>query len=141
MRKMNTLIPEMIVSDLQKSLVFYCHVLGFQIEYDRPEDKFAFLSFHGSQLMLEQDYLTESPWRVEPLEPPFGRGMNLSIECPDAQALAAAIERAGYTLRRPVETCWYRDHEVYHGESNFLVQDPDGYLLRFTQSLGCKSSL
>nr|WP_306798765.1 VOC family protein [Pectobacterium carotovorum] len=48
MRKMNTLIPEMIVSDLQKSLAFYCHVLGFQIEYDRPEDKFAFLSFHGS---------------------------------------------------------------------------------------------
>lgn len=52
---MNPLIPELIVSDLQRSLDFYCQVLGFKIEYQRPEDKFAFLSYHGSQLMLEQD--------------------------------------------------------------------------------------
>ena len=65
--KMNTLVPEMIVSDLKRSLDFYCLVLGFKIEYERPEDKFTFLSFQGSQLMLEQDDLEESPWRVGPL--------------------------------------------------------------------------
>ena len=82
MMKMNALIPELIVSDLQQSLRFYCHILGFNIEYDRPEDKFAFLSYGGSQLMLEEDYPDESPWRVGPLERPFGRGLNLSIKCP-----------------------------------------------------------
>ena len=66
MMKMNALIPELIVSDLQQSLRFYCHILGFNIEYDRPEDKFAFLSYCGSQLMLEEDYPDESPWRVSP---------------------------------------------------------------------------
>ncbi|GAB6403977.1 bleomycin resistance protein [Pseudomonas sp. MHK4] len=138
--KMNALVPEMIVSDVQRSLAFYCQVLGFQVEYERPEHKFAFLSFQGSQLMLEEDDLqASSPWRVGPLEPPYGRGMNLSIRCADANALAKAIEDAGIALRKPIEECWYRDNEREHGELNFLVLDPDGYLLRFNQSLGFKA--
>lgn len=137
--KMNALVPEMIVSDLQTSLAFYCRMLGFQVEYERPEHRFAFLSFEGSQLMLEEDDLQESAWRVGPLESPFGRGMNLSILCPDANALAKAIEDAGIELRRPIEECWYRDNEREHGQLNFLVLDPDGYLLRFNQSLGVRA--
>lgn len=136
MFKMNALVPELIVSDLGQSLRFYCEVLGFKVEYDRAEDKFAFLSFGNSQIMLEQDWHTESPWRVGPLEPPFGRGMNLSIECPDALALAGALERAGYTLRQAVEERWYRSNDRHRGQRNFLVLDPDGYLLRFAEDLG-----
>lgn len=136
---MNPLIPELIVSDLQRSLNFYCQVLGFKIEYQRPEDKFAFLSYHGSQLMLEEDYEDESPWRVGPLERPFGRGMNLSIECPDCEVLSLAIENADHKLRKPIEERWYRDNNLMHGQLNFLVLDPDGYLLRFNQNLGSKA--
>ncbi|MNF79842.1 Glyoxalase-like domain protein [compost metagenome] len=136
MFKMNALVPELIVSDLGQSLRFYCEVLGFKVEYDRAEDKFAFLSFGNSQIMLEQDWHTESPWRVGPLEPPFGRGMNLSIECPDALALAGALEQAGYTLRQAVEERWYRSNDQHRGQRNFLVLDPDGYLLRFAEDLG-----
>lgn len=137
--KMNALVPEMIVSDLQRSLGFYCQVLGFDIEYQRPEHKFAFLSFQASQLMLEEDDLKASPWRVGPLESPYGRGMNLSIRCADVNAVAKAIEDAGMQLRRPIEECWYRDNQREHGELNFLVLDPDGYLLRFNQSLGVRA--
>lgn len=134
--KMNALVPEMIVSNLQRSLTFYCQVLGFRIEYVRAEHNFAFLAFQGSQLMLEQDDQQDSPWRVGPLQPPLGRGMNLSIQCSNAIGLAQTIEAAGVALQKPVETCWYRDNDREHGELNFLVLDPDGYLLRFTQSLG-----
>ena len=136
---MNRLVPEMIVSDLARSLRFYCEVLGFRIEYQRPEHHFAFLSFHGSQLMLEQDDLEESSWRVGPLEPPFGRGMNLSIKCPDVQGLVARFETAGHTLRKPLEERWYRSNDVLFGERNCLLLDPDGYLLRFAEDLGTKA--
>ena len=136
---MNPLVPEMIVSDLSRSLHFYCEVLGFKIEYQRPEHLFAFLSFHGSQLMLEQDDLEESSWRVGPLEQPFGRGMNLSIKCPHAQGLIERLEAAGHTLRKPLEERWYRSNEVLFGECNFLVLDPDGYLLRFAEDLGTRA--
>jgi len=133
---MNNLVPEMLVSDLQQSLKFYRDVLGFKVEYERPENLFAFLSFNGSQLMLEQDDGEASPWRVGPLERPFGRGMNLSIECPDIVLLAHALVSAGYPLRKEIEERWYRHDAQEHGELNFLLLDPDGYLLRFTQDLG-----
>jgi lactoylglutathione lyase len=138
MTNYNKLAPEMIVSDIRSSLKFYCKVLGFRIEYERPENGFAFLSYNGSQLMLEQDDLQPSPWRVEPLEKPYGRGVNLSIECPDVAALARALVLSGYELRKPVETFWYRSDKNLVGQSNFLVLDPDGYLLRFAQDLGTK---
>lgn len=138
--KLNPLVPELIVSDLPRSLAFYCGVLGFKIEYDRPEEHFAFLSFGGSQLMLEQDWQSESPWRVGPLEPPYGRGINLSIECADALSLVASLGVAGHSVRKPIEECWYRQGGMLVGQRNFLVQDPDGYLLRFAEDLGVKSA-
>lgn len=137
--KFNTLIPELYVADLQRSLNFYVDVLGFIVEYQRPEDHFAFLSFHGSQLMLEQDEPEESPWVVLPLDYPRGRGLNLSIDCPSAEALVGRLSAAGYKLRRPIAECWYRRGAELCGEKNFLVMDPDGFLLRFAEDIGVKS--
>ncbi|MBP5144130.1 VOC family protein, partial [Pseudomonas chlororaphis] len=84
------------------------------------------------------DWHDDSPWRVGPLEPPYGRGMNLSIECLDAQALVCALEKAGWPVRRPVEEHWYRSNDRQFGQRNFLVLDPDGYLLRFAEEIGMK---
>lgn len=53
--KFNSLIPELSVSDIKKTKDFYVGVLGFGIEYERPEDKFVFLSLEGIQLMFEQE--------------------------------------------------------------------------------------
>ena len=30
-------IPEFVVSDIEKSRHFYCDLLGFSVEYERPE--------------------------------------------------------------------------------------------------------
>ncbi|WLH01684.1 bleomycin resistance protein [Pseudomonas beijingensis] len=136
----NKLIPELIVSDIKASSRFYCKIIGFSVEYERPNDGFMFISYHGSQLMLEQDDHEESPWRVGPLQKPYGRGMNLSIDCPDVRALAKTLIGSGYELHKPIEECWYKENNLLQGQSNFLVLDPDGYLLRFAQYLGSKSS-
>ena len=34
-------IPEFVVSDIEKSRHFYCNLLGFSVEYERPEEKFS----------------------------------------------------------------------------------------------------
>lgn len=39
----NKIIPELSVTSLEKSLKFY-KTIGFKVEYDRPENKFAFIS-------------------------------------------------------------------------------------------------
>jgi len=33
---------------------------------------------------------------------------------------------------------WYRKGDILLGSREFLVMDPDGYLLRFTQNIGTK---
>ena len=38
------LIPELDVDDLDRSLAFYVTALGFQMLFDRPEERFAYLS-------------------------------------------------------------------------------------------------
>jgi lactoylglutathione lyase len=138
---MNLLVPELSVSNLAKSLHFYRDIVGFTVMFERPENRFVYMQFHGSELMIEEDRPRQgisSTWIVEPLDYPRGRGLNLSINCPDADELAAQLIANNVSLRKPVEENWYRDNSILHGERNLLVQDPDGYLLRFAQSLGTK---
>ncbi len=75
MFKRNTLVPELMVTDLPDSLNFWVSCLGFTIAYQRPEHGFAYLDLNGAA-----------------------------------------------------------DVEV--GQREFIVQDPDGYLVRLVQRLG-----
>ncbi len=134
--KFNKLIPELIVSDIKKSLEFYTKILGFKIEYQREENKFAFLSLNGAQLMLEENL--NSDWNTGKLEKPFGRGINFQIEVKDVQSLLDSLEKNKYPIKIPLKENWYRQDKVLLGNKEFLVMDPDGYLLRFSQDIGKK---
>ena len=48
------LVPELSVTDVAASTEFYGDLLGFRIEYDRPEEGFAALSLGSAHLMLEE---------------------------------------------------------------------------------------
>lgn len=130
------LVPELLVSELDRALAFYRDLCGFRVRYGRPEDGFAYLDLGGAQIMLEE--LGEDAWLTGRLDPPFGRGLNLQIEVADVASLAGKLEAAGLPLFRPLTTEWYRQDDVEHGQSQFLVQDPDGYLLRFVQPLATR---
>ena len=75
----NAVIPEFVVSDLEQSRSFYCDLLGFRIEYQRPEENFLFLSLEECQLMLEEG----TPEELVNLTYPYGRGVNLSFGIED----------------------------------------------------------
>jgi len=131
--KFNKLIPELSVTDIQNSLPFYTDIIGFKVEYSRPEEKFYFLSLEGSQLMVEE---INNHWWTGELEHPFGRGLNFQIEVSDVSAIIGRLEEAGIALFRPLKESWYRGDGVEFGQIEFLVQDPDGYLLRFIRNIG-----
>jgi catechol 2,3-dioxygenase-like lactoylglutathione lyase family enzyme len=128
------LVPELLVTDLDRALAFYVDGCGFRLRFARPEDGFAYLERGGAQIMLEE--IAEGAWATGPLDPPLGRGMNLQIEVQDLAALQARLTAAGVTPFRGPETAWYRAGDTLHGQAEMLVQDPDGYLLRFVQVLG-----
>lgn len=124
----NKLIPELSVTDINKTREFYVDVLGFKICYERPEDKFIFVEKDGNQIMLEQ---INDNWNVGKMEYPFGRGINFEMTISDVDAVYERIEKAGMKLFRKMEVKDYEcGNETVH-QKQFLVQDPDGYLLRF----------
>ena len=127
--KFNALIPELSVSDIEKSIYFYIDVLGFKMEYERPENKFVFLSLDGCQLMLEQ---INGNWSVGQLEYPFGRGMNLEMTVSDVDSLYQRVLNHQVPVFRELTVHEYRENDEIIIQKEFLVQDPDGYLLRFT---------
>jgi catechol 2,3-dioxygenase-like lactoylglutathione lyase family enzyme len=132
----NCLIPELSVSDFARSLSFYTEILGFQIEYQRPEHSFAFLSHQGSQLMLSQ---LNHVWETGTAEYPFGRGLNLQMLVDDLEAILSSLRSHCYPLMIEPEEHWYRKDDQFVGLREFLVMDPDGYLLRFSQSIGTRN--
>jgi catechol 2,3-dioxygenase-like lactoylglutathione lyase family enzyme len=125
------MVPELVCANLVESLAFYTDFLGFQVRFSR--EGFVYLERGPLQIMLEQ---AGQHWSVGPLNYPYGRGINLQMEVPDASALSEQLVSAGVSLFRPLQEVWYRAGHVENGVREFLVQDRDGYLLRFLTSLG-----
>ncbi len=139
--KMSPLVPELYCSDITKSLDFYCNVLGFSIVYDRPEAKFAYLQREGVQLMIEELTENDRKWLSGPLEKPFGRGINLQMITSSIDDLYKTVSAHGIPFFMGIEEKWYRRASDTVGNRQFVIQDPDGYLLRFSQTIGTKQNV
>lgn len=130
------LVPELDVTDLQASLLFYVDVLGFTVRYSRPDEQFAYLEREGAELMLQASEGPGRRFRTATLDYPFGRGINLQIRCSDVTTLYARVRAGSAETIVPIETRWYRADAIERGNRQFVVVDPDGYLLRFFEDLG-----
>ncbi len=132
------LVPELMVSDIAASRRFWCDLCGFAVAYERPEDGFLYLDRAGRQIMLEQ-LMPGRRWVTASLDPPFGRGINFQITLDDIEPIRASLTTAGWPLYLEPEEVWYRAGTKQVGVRQFLVQDPDGYLIRFSQHLGLRT--
>ena len=130
------LVPEIDVRDLAISLSFWCDIVGFRIAYARPEDGFAYLERDGAQVML---CLANGNWLTAPLDLPLGRGVNFQIMVDRLDPILERLANASWPLFRAAHEAWYRIGATQTGLRQVLVQDPDGYLLRFAESLGSRS--
>lgn len=132
----NKIIPELSVTNLKSSLEFY-KTVGFKIEYERPENNFVFLSLGGIQFML-QEISEKDKWSIAPLSYPFGNGINFQLEVENVEKIYNLLKENNYEIAYEIEENWYRQDNKLLGNKEFLVQDPDGYLLRFSEDLGEK---
>jgi len=142
-----SLVPELDVTNLARSMTFYVDVVGFSIVFERPAERFAYLAIGGAELMLQDAAGPGRRFRTAPLEHPFGRGINLQVALPDVDATYAAVLASDIEPVIPLEDRWY-DVDVVTpsgrwaavgpmkaGNRQFVVADPDGYLLRFYTGL------
>ena len=125
--KFNSLIPELSVTDINKSKEFY-QKIGFKIKYERPENKFCFLELEENQIMIEE---INDNWNTGELEYPFGRGINISMSISDVELLFQHIKKQDIEIFNELEIHTYKVDNQEYTDKEFLIQDPDGYLLRF----------
>lgn len=128
------LVPELLVSDIEKSLSFWRGVLDFEIAYRRPAEKFVYLQRpEGIQIMLCE---RSGKWETAELEQPYGRGAMYQLYVDDWDVLLASVSAAGWPLHTGPREVWRRHGDREGGQREFFVQDPDGYLLMIAQMIG-----
>lgn len=123
----NSLIPELSVSNIDISKKFYLD-LGFKIRYERKENKFCFLQLEGNQIMIEEN---NDNWNTGKLEHPYGREINLSMTVSNIEKMYEILKEKNIKFFLDLEIHEYRIDDKISYDKEFLIQDPDGYLLRF----------
>jgi len=112
-------------------------LLGFNVKNQRRDPDFAYMENGKVQIMLEQ--IHEVGWVTGQLEYPLGRGVNFQMELETISPVLERLKASNVSLYREQQENWYDQGDMLSGQREFLVQDPDGYLLRFIQYLGEKS--
>ena len=125
--KYNSLIPELSVTDFEKSKKFY-QLLGFHVVYERKDDYFAFLQLENNQIMIEQ---INQHWNTGQLEYPFGRGINISMSVSNIDQFYIILKQKNVIFFKEFMVNKYQANDTIYEDKEFLIQDPDGYLLRF----------
>lgn len=119
MLKLKGITPFLKTTDLQRSIDFYIHTLGFAIDAVWPADKPTLCFLYQGDVEIGF-YLDTEKNEVDPT-----LTGQLRIEVEDVMSLHAKI--AG-----KVETLW--GPEVYfYGRREFAIKDCNGYLLSFSE--------
>ena len=125
--KFNSLIPELTVTNIEKSKEFYQNI-GFEIMYERKENKFCFLQLEKNQIMIEE---INDNWQVGKLKYPFGNGINISMSLSNIVDYYNKLKNNNISFFLPLKISEYEVAGQIYQDSEFLLQDPDGYLIRF----------
>ena len=128
------LAPELHVNDIGTSLGFWRDILGFEIAYQRPEEKFIYLEHsEGHQVMLCQRH---GRWETGTFEYPLGRGVMFQLYFASVEPVLAAVSARRWPVYHEVREMWRRAGDQETGQREFFLQDPDGYLIMVAQNLG-----
>jgi len=125
------MVPELSVTNIHISKKFYIDMLGFKVVYEREEDKFAFISLDDVQLMLDEG--VNGSWSTGITEYPFGRGINFQFFVKNIEKIIMKLNDNNIKLFKEPFISEYRINLERLVTKEILVQDPDGYLLRFSE--------
>ena len=107
------------VRDVDRSLAFYCEVLGMRLEW-RPDKENAYLTFGSDNLALHQLTPGHEPGEVQALD-----HLGFALASPeDVDLWASRLQDKGVELTHPPKT--HRD-----GARSFYFRDPDRILIQF----------
>lgn len=123
------IIPNLIVADMEKSLVFYRDVLGFTIAEtvpDKPPFVFTWMKRGDAELFLNQ-HTPPQPGQPDPFAGrQIGGTLSLYLPLQGIDELLKNVEARGVKIAIPI-------HKEFYGMREFAVYDPDAYLIIFAE--------
>jgi lactoylglutathione lyase len=125
--ELKKLTPNLVVSNVERSVAFYRDILGFTVEVTVPDRApYVFASVQSGAVEI---FLNAPEAAADEYQPLKGRAiggtLTLFIEL-------AGIQRAYDSLQgrvkvvMPLEKKWY-------GTTEFAFEDPDGYIITFAE--------
>ncbi len=128
------MVTELHVNDLAASLVFWCDILGFEIAFQRPDERFVYLQHpEGHQIMLCQRH---GRFETGPLDAPLGQGAMFQIYLQEIGPVMDRLKARDWPLYLEPRDIWRRVGNEEYGQREVFVQDPDGYLLMLAEEIG-----
>ena len=125
--ELNKLTPNLIVSDVERSVAFYRDVLGFTMAFSVPDEAprvFACVTHGSIEIFLNAPgpAIEEYPAFKDR---PIGGTLTLFVEVKDVEAAYEEL-KSRVEIVMPFEKKWY-------GMTEFAFLDPDGYIITFAE--------
>jgi len=128
------MVVELHVNNLETSLSFWRDILGFEIAFERSEERFAYLEHpEGHQIMLCQRH---GRFETGSLDYPLGQGAMLQMYFGSIGPVLCALEVRKWPIYLGPREVWRRTGDCESGQREAFVQDPDGYLLMIAENIG-----
>jgi lactoylglutathione lyase len=127
MPQLKKLTPNLIVSNVERSVAFYCDVLGFIVTDRVPEASplvFAALTNGPVQIFLNAPGPAYAEYPGLEAQP-IGASMTLFMELENIGSAYDAL-KDNVKIVMPFEKKWY-------GVTEFAIADPDGYVITFAE--------
>ena len=129
------LTPNLIVADVERSLMFYTNVLGFTRGNTVPEQApfvFASVVNGGVEIFFNEKHTAAKEFPMLAAQPIGTSGtMYLEVESGTIERLHERLKPA-VTIVMPFVTQWY-------GVKEFVIADPDGYLITLAERVAADS--
>ena len=119
--------PQFLVDDLDRAVAYYCERLGFERDFIY-KSFYASVSRDGCAIHLKdaKKVVADRTNRKE------NEHLDATIAASDVRALYAELVLRGAIVIKPIgERPW--------GSVDFYVEDPDGYILCFSEQSGQRS--
>lgn len=121
---MFSVVPQLTITDMPRSVKFYRKRLGFEVTHRDPEERPEFVAMEreGVSLFLVTQASREEPVQVEDLKKnKRGVGVRIYFEVDDAREVYNSLKTAGVQILREIA---HNEEENY---TEFSILDPDGY--------------
>ena len=131
----SSVVCELYVQNITISLEFWCDILGFEVAYQRPEERFAYLERNdGAQIMLYQPPECSSSEVKTDSSPQ----VLIQIFVDSLLPVLTEIQKNRWPLLSEPQDVWRRWGDRMGGKREIRLSDPDGHNLLIAEDIGEK---